>query len=309
MYLTIFLAIGYISVTMYMVYKSVSKIEIQAHRYSFNSYRSKVTDRKRSRRVMLQGALYSLALILTYIFAAIIIVVGGSINSYVLHILLYIFWPLQGFFNALIYMIPLFQRVGRRMSDKRLERLERKIELLILKKSKDEEHENSKRYGIFGASPLSNSKRNDNNNGKIVIYNDHNNQSALKIDEAIEEKGGNKEFDGEEVKEEIQQRSKTTITISGLIDDQFQSKEKVEFKVTDNIENNSDYHHDYSNVCEEVIEEETQERGESSISHHSGKDVSRQSEENFDDDDDGDNNYESDYNDIDDYIALSSRRL
>jgi hypothetical protein len=103
-----------------MVYRSVSNIEIQGQRYSFAAYRSQTNDRKRSRRVMLQGILYSLALFLTYIFS--IVEIFNNDDSYVTHILEFTFWPLQGFFNALIYSIPVFQRMHKKWKEKRRER-------------------------------------------------------------------------------------------------------------------------------------------------------------------------------------------
>jgi len=115
-------AICYVSITMYLTYKSVADIETKARRYSFASYsRSQTaTERKRSRRVLLQGILYSLALFLINILSIITIILAKlGIRSYVLHILAYTFWPLQGFFNALIYSIPVFQRIYTRYRERR----------------------------------------------------------------------------------------------------------------------------------------------------------------------------------------------
>jgi hypothetical protein len=69
---------------------------------------------------MLQGILYSLALFLTYIFG--IVEFFNNDDSYVTHILEYTFWPLQGFFNALIYSIPVFQKIYKKWKEKRRER-------------------------------------------------------------------------------------------------------------------------------------------------------------------------------------------
>jgi hypothetical protein len=142
------LAVLYVSITMSMVYKSVSDIEKKARRYSFPGLtnRSPVGDsprrisltnvhqRSRSRRVMIQGILYSAALLLINIFAVINVVMatmfgrsrGPSRARYALLLLQYIFWPLQGFINALIYSIPILQRMNNRRREKRRNRQEEK---------------------------------------------------------------------------------------------------------------------------------------------------------------------------------------
>jgi hypothetical protein len=304
-----FLAMWYISVTMYMVYRSISDIEKQAHRYSFASYtRSHNNDPKRSRRVMLQGVLYSLGLFITFIFSIVQNFTGRL--SYLLVMLVYTFWPLQGFFNALIYSIPVFQRIYKRWKENRIER---QNALLQLKEPTNNENskshntpfKNRQKQGAvssnFGSGiPTPNSTNYINDNRESMIHNDPNGQLALMIDEAIEDKEANEEFDEEEVKEEIESNSETLVIHSGLIHDQFQLQRNDDSHIIDNVEGSSYDHNDNMNGCNvEIMEEqETQEGGNHGILHHARIDTSLQSEditEGSIDNDDID----------DDYILLS----
>jgi hypothetical protein len=104
-----------------MVYSYVARIEAKAHRYSFARYRSQTKSRDRSKRVMMQGVLFTSALFLVYIFPFICGLVDLFIqrNVYALIIPNYILWPLQGFFNALIYSIPTFRTINKRRREGR----------------------------------------------------------------------------------------------------------------------------------------------------------------------------------------------
>jgi hypothetical protein len=263
-----------------MVYKSVSNIEIQAHKYTFASFRFQKNDRKRSRRVMIQGILYSLALFLTYTFViAILLSTDGSPLAIILSATL---WPLQGVFNVLIYSIPVFQRNYKRRKEKRKEKQNE-----LLKLEEEEGDKCSKRHF------LSNIKR----NGKSALHINKHNQSVTRIgDETTEEEYRDKDFDGEEEKEEIQRSNETSIIDSKLPmdDNQFGLK-------------NSDTQHD-SDVCdgEEIEGGETQGGGKYMMPfpYNAGNvRKSYQSEKSllggFNDDD---------YDDIDDYLVLSLTR-
>jgi hypothetical protein len=303
-------AICYIAATMYMVYRSVSNIEIQAQKYSFAAYRSQKNDRKRSRRVMLQGVLYSLALFITNIFS--VILMATKEETYVLYVLMSIFWPLQGFFNALIYSIPVFQKMYKKSKEKRKEGQ------TALSKSEDKKNKctelssmNEKKQGAVTLNVACNkasilpsiNNKSIESNSKNVLGNNQHNQSAIRTDKAVEEEEGRKEFDGEEEKEEIKKSSETSVTHSGLLigDNQFQLKRNIESNTTNSIECNSGIHHHGSDVYdgEEIEGGETQRESKYIFT-----------EENVvggvnNDPDESD--YSDDDNNIDDYLILSSR--
>jgi len=63
------LCILYVSIVMFLLYRAVRDIEVNAEKYSFVAKfkgHNKKKTRKRSRRVMIQGILYSLAMVLTW---------------------------------------------------------------------------------------------------------------------------------------------------------------------------------------------------------------------------------------------------
>mmetsp|Transcript_15717 Transcript_15717/g.19959 ORF Transcript_15717/g.19959 Transcript_15717/m.19959 type:complete len:181 (-) Transcript_15717:35-577(-) len=100
---------------MTMVYRTVLQLErkLDDHRFSsLSSYQRQHDHRKRSRRVLLQGILYSVALILLIIFPIITTLYWQvtGMSSQVLATLIGIVNPLQGFFNFLVYSIPVFQK-------------------------------------------------------------------------------------------------------------------------------------------------------------------------------------------------------
>ncbi len=107
----------YVSITMFQVYRAARNTEINALRFSFvarfrNQNRKKTM--KRSRRIMIQGVLYSVAMILVWIFVimyAIIIMVSKDEDSNIILFLMNVFTPLLGAFNALIYLIPVFRKM------------------------------------------------------------------------------------------------------------------------------------------------------------------------------------------------------
>lgn len=113
-YLLNLLCIIYVSASMLFVYTGVRNIEINAEKYSFVArfQADKKKTRKRSRRVMLQGILYSAAMVLLWLFTAIRIlyVVILKRDNAVLAFLSDTITPIQGLFNALIYMIPVFRK-------------------------------------------------------------------------------------------------------------------------------------------------------------------------------------------------------
>ena len=81
---------------------------------------------KRSRRVMIQGVLYSVAMILTWTFTFVfyfIILISGKLNL-VIGWFVIVLQPLQGAFNFLIYLIPVFRKMlkTRRLKKTELEK-------------------------------------------------------------------------------------------------------------------------------------------------------------------------------------------
>jgi hypothetical protein len=336
---------------MYMVYRNILNIELEARRYSFSPHRSAPTinDSERSRRVMLQGVLYSLSLFLSWIF---LINIFGKKELYVTYILSYMFWPLQGFFNALIYAIPVFQRMYKRWKVKRKERqtvvVSSKLE--DKKDTKDKKDEHSKNLCILskvsknekkqGTSHLNVGNRNtmpiltnnniieENNVKSIIKNNQQHNHPALVIGEtSVLNDGGNNEFDGEEAKEEIQKNSKSSIIHPGIRrndNNQFQLKRNDESNIVSNIECSSDNDYHGSDVCDgEVLKGgKTQVESKYISRHHSSIDKSCESEENVEGGfgfghDAGESDYDDDFDDdlddlddyLDDYLALSAKRL
>ncbi len=85
---------------MSIVYRSVRKIEIDADRFSFHRHRfnSDNADRKRSRRVALQGMLYSVILFVTKLFDYInfFTFLANNRSSFAVEILSDIITPTQG---------------------------------------------------------------------------------------------------------------------------------------------------------------------------------------------------------------------
>lgn len=88
-------------VVMFMVYKYIRDIEVRASRFTFTSYRSRSqrAERIRSRKVMIQGIMYAVAMLLVLLsFSATVFLRG-----FVARIHAYTLTPLQGFYNAFIY--------------------------------------------------------------------------------------------------------------------------------------------------------------------------------------------------------------
>ena len=118
--LILFGSLTYVSIAMFLVYLAVHGVEKDAAKYSFARYsvKEKYT-MKMSRRVMLQGILYSAILILLCICFVLIVFIQALDSSYAVEIMNSIFFPSQGFFNALIYMIPLFKQIMKKRRNKK----------------------------------------------------------------------------------------------------------------------------------------------------------------------------------------------
>jgi hypothetical protein len=252
MFGAVLLAICYVCTTMCMVYKSVSDIEKKARRYSFQGYispRSKnANHRRRSRRVMIQGILYGLSLFLIYIFPIINLVLtqiplGYSISVktwYILQLLQYTFWPLQGFFNALIYSIPDFQRINNRWREKRRSEREMKDICIRLYSNLDlDDYKNE-------TSPLSNP------------HNQHRCQLiSLELGKKVQkERKSEISKEEEEKEEEIQTRSEIAAKALHLeiIRDQLRFNNIIDNNNNDNNDDNEHLHNGYNTNIDSGID-------------------------------------------------------
>mmetsp|Transcript_24856 Transcript_24856/g.37145 ORF Transcript_24856/g.37145 Transcript_24856/m.37145 type:complete len:244 (-) Transcript_24856:173-904(-) len=143
------LSIIYVSITMFRVFRKVRDVEVNAMRYSFialhRGYDKKKTT-KISRRVMIQGILYSVAMILTWIFSilSIIVFLTTKQTNQVIRYFATIFNPLQGLFNLLIYLMSNFCKMLKECS-----RRNRTMSLTEDVQQKDQEEENNTESVMF----------------------------------------------------------------------------------------------------------------------------------------------------------------
>merc|ERR1711937_535631 len=109
--------IAFVTFTMASIYLSVRKLEDVV--ITKNSIMSN-TSRTKSRAVAVQALLYVCALYLTWTFTTALRISQTAFkhNSYVLLILMATFFPLQGFWNALIYFRPRYEQ-NRKSSSSR----------------------------------------------------------------------------------------------------------------------------------------------------------------------------------------------
>ena len=104
------LTLLYVSIGMVLVFKSVRKIENGLEQFSLASYRPHATTASRSRRVMVQGILYSSVILFNILFPLIAVgFISRKVNLTwynVIELIFVIVVPLHGFFNALMYLMP-----------------------------------------------------------------------------------------------------------------------------------------------------------------------------------------------------------
>ena len=112
--IVIVLSLCYVTITMIVVYMAVRKVEKDVEKYTFASYTSKKKDVRMSHRVMVQGILYSAALTSLCVIYTLGPIYSMYGSSYAIEVLGSILLPLQGFWNALIYMVPLFRQIVRK---------------------------------------------------------------------------------------------------------------------------------------------------------------------------------------------------
>lgn len=127
----------FVSITMFLVYKSVWTIENEAVRYSFARYSARrINHYEMSRRIKIQGILYALALLSTYIGLILFFVIWSITGhqSMIFFFVVRIIFPLQGFFNMLIYLIPVYVRIYKKHKQRR-----REVEEQVLREIEPEE--------------------------------------------------------------------------------------------------------------------------------------------------------------------------
>jgi hypothetical protein len=170
-------------------------------------------------RVMTQGVLYCGIFFIVYLFLFLnlvnILFFGGKDKNFVLDILQYIFWPLQGFFNAFVYIRNLPQNVKKRKEKQQAQLLNgpqnsfmlRIIEndwymidwSSVLKKVK-------KTLSFKRSSSVPTSESSGNVSSKIEYY------DSQQDDDSLEDFPG-----AEETKEEIKPRTEVKFPLSSLL--------------------------------------------------------------------------------------------
>ncbi len=110
---------------MFMVYKKVLKVERDAEKFSFTRYtlnkqRKDRSKRKKSRRVMIQGILYSVALLIIVFMPIVVTIARVSGNEDpMIEVVMGFVNPLQGFLNMLIYLMPVFRKIHKKRRKKK----------------------------------------------------------------------------------------------------------------------------------------------------------------------------------------------
>ena len=106
----------YVTIAMYLVYRTVRNGEVEVERYSFARYTllSRQKNMELSHRVMVQGILYSAALA-SSICLTVILANSFAFNScYAVEVLTSIVLPLQGLWNALTYKSLYLRKLQKR---------------------------------------------------------------------------------------------------------------------------------------------------------------------------------------------------
>jgi len=111
-------AILYVAIVMYIVYKYVLSLEKTKDKISFTasisvsslSRKSLRRKREKSRRIMVQGILYSMSMFVTYFptFITVFVAVHLQKLPFGVFFTASILSPLQGFHNCFIYLLPRF---------------------------------------------------------------------------------------------------------------------------------------------------------------------------------------------------------
>lgn len=112
--LGILICIIYVAVVMFRVYKKVRSTELVAEKYSFTARFGgiqKKKSRKMSRRIMIHGVLYAAAMILTWIVIFIYLIIYSITKNKDFSFMISVVNPLQGVFNFLIYLTPVFRKM------------------------------------------------------------------------------------------------------------------------------------------------------------------------------------------------------
>ena len=131
----------FLSISMFKVYKNVRNIEERSFHFSFARFsRIQTNYFKRSQRIKIQGILYALVLVLSFIFP-LLFYITWKISGIVIptiDILMGIFVPLQGFFNVLIYLIPVYVKIYKKYKKRRTE-AQQEVQVIVEEEVKQEE--------------------------------------------------------------------------------------------------------------------------------------------------------------------------
>merc|ERR1711971_405919 len=136
----------FVCISMLSVYKAVWDVEDQSFKYSFARFRGQINHYKMSKRIKIQGILYALALVLTYIFPITYFITRLVTNRTrefpALVLLTIISYPLQGLFNMLTYLLPVYLKIYQRCKERKNEEKEKvELENIILANVKRNEEE------------------------------------------------------------------------------------------------------------------------------------------------------------------------
>lgn len=169
----------YITITLFVVYRYVRKIELGAMKFSIlihtkNAKRGSFT--KRSRRVAIQGVLYCGSLTLTCIFPTLNALMDGKYLNLI--ILQAIFLPLHGFYSLLIYQYSVLQKWQQKLKEK--------LKLYIEERKKGYQNSCEKIRSLFGQNGKNRSEtvhqatdsKNDNSSGEVTQQSLHKHQSS-----------------------------------------------------------------------------------------------------------------------------------
>lgn len=123
----------FVTISMFQTYRAVRCVEKGAAEFTFSRYKQgsnnkNTADISMSRRVMVQGVLYSAILLSQNIVFILSYVLPIPVleTSFTVNLMTAIIYPLQGFFNAFTYMIPLFRKMMmERKSRKSIQHKER----------------------------------------------------------------------------------------------------------------------------------------------------------------------------------------
>ena len=140
----------YVGVLSYKVYRSVLQVERKSDKFNFLQHtRFSIPDKKahesreRSSFLKKQGLLYTGALFIVWVFVLqfyVVWLIKGP--DYVAYLLLHIFYPAQGFWNCVVYLLPKEVRSTKKTSMKNL------LRARVIRKQKSFKDEEKAEIGL-----------------------------------------------------------------------------------------------------------------------------------------------------------------